>query len=251
MASGNTPALRLVVDGEATRGTISGDQSPAAARTAVDQNGPIVPLHPLHVAPTADEVAALERHGLRIAIYADATVTVAAPHMAGAPCEHLVDAHVTRFDPDSSAAGQGHHVIHDHDAADGRFVVRYEPPDDSGPIARFVGHLFERGRSAERSGGHELHLETEHRVHVIDLATWDIDLTAAEEIARLANEVRGTAPGDVRDATIDVAPPDRHATTPACDAVARRLRDLAQLHDDGLITDEQYAAKRAEIIAAL
>lgn len=45
-------------------------------------------------------------------------------------------------------------------------------------------------------------------------------------------------------------PPDRPPPPPAASA-EERLRALARLHADGLVTDEEYAAKRAELIELL
>jgi len=42
------------------------------------------------------------------------------------------------------------------------------------------------------------------------------------------------------------APPDRQQ-----DDVAAILRKLVSLHDEGLLTDEEFAAKRAEVIARI
>ena len=44
------------------------------------------------------------------------------------------------------------------------------------------------------------------------------------------------------------------ASTPAAqqqDDVAAVLRKLASLHEEGLLTDEEYTAKRAEVIARM
>ena len=47
------------------------------------------------------------------------------------------------------------------------------------------------------------------------------------------------------------SPPAAQPAQPAQEDTAATLRKLASLHDEGLLTDEEYAAKRAEVIARL
>ncbi|MFZ9628768.1 MAG: hypothetical protein ACO3C1_05395 [Ilumatobacteraceae bacterium] len=206
-------------------------------------------------APLADPVTSIERHGLRVTLFADATVTVAAPHIVDVPCEHLVDAALVDTRRDGAAPPE-----HLPDVATraprtadhGRFVVHYEPLDDSGPIARIVSQFVDRARPTHDDRMVALHLVTERSVHIIDLSVWRISTDEAAVLVDLARRtVAERAPHRIDDPTSASDDAARIGAAVDRDEVARRLRELAQLHDEDLITDQQYADKRAAIIASL
>jgi hypothetical protein len=227
-----TPALRLVAPGD-------------AHAAAVQHVATLAPHHRHPHVPAAECIASIEHHGLRLAAFADGTVSVAAPTMPDSPCEPLVDARLVDVltEPDDAAGDDADEAVRRRTSTSGRFVVRYAAPDDSGALARLVSHVVDRARPSHRDPGLALHLATEHSLHIVDLATWHIgtDEAAAfvDAAVRTVDRLRVHADAERAEAAADR------------EAVARRLRDLVDLHRDGIITDAQYTARRAAIIDSL
>ena len=46
------------------------------------------------------------------------------------------------------------------------------------------------------------------------------------------------------------APSETRAVAPATEDISARLASLAQLHSDGKLTDEEYAAAKAQVLGA-
>jgi Short C-terminal domain len=66
------------------------------------------------------------------------------------------------------------------------------------------------------------------------------------------NKAVRDAQGEALKFNLLASPPDvAQPAQPAQDDTAATLRKLAGLHDEGLLTDEEYAAKRAEVIARI
>lgn len=65
------------------------------------------------------------------------------------------------------------------------------------------------------------------------------------------NKAVGAAQSEALKFNLLASPPAAQQPQPAREDTAATLRKLASLHDEGLLTDEEYAAKRAEAIARL
>jgi hypothetical protein len=66
-----------------------------------------------------------------------------------------------------------------------------------------------------------------------------------------SNKAVGAAQSEALKFNLLASPPAAQQPEPAQEDTAATLRKLASLHDEGLLTDEEYAAKRAEVIARL
>ena len=65
------------------------------------------------------------------------------------------------------------------------------------------------------------------------------------------NKAVGTAQGEALKFNLLASPPAVQQPQPAQEDTAAILRKLADLHREGLLTDEEYTAKRAEVIARI
>lgn len=65
------------------------------------------------------------------------------------------------------------------------------------------------------------------------------------------NKAVGAAQGEALKFNLLASPPAAQQPQPAQEDTAATLRKLADLHREGLLTDEEYAAKRAEVIARI
>lgn len=65
------------------------------------------------------------------------------------------------------------------------------------------------------------------------------------------NKAVGEAQNEALKFNLLASPPTAQPPQPAQEDAAATLRKLASLHDEALLTDEEYAAKRAEVIARL
>ena len=65
------------------------------------------------------------------------------------------------------------------------------------------------------------------------------------------NKAVGAAQSEALKFNLLASPPAAQQPQPAQEDTAATLRKLADLHREGLLTDEEYAAKRAEVIARL
>jgi Short C-terminal domain len=65
------------------------------------------------------------------------------------------------------------------------------------------------------------------------------------------NKAVGAAQSEAFKFNLLASPPAAQPPQPAQEDTAATLRKLASLHDEGLLTDEEYTAKRAEVIARL
>ena len=66
-----------------------------------------------------------------------------------------------------------------------------------------------------------------------------------------SNKAVGAAQSEALKFNLLASPPAAQQPLPAQEDTAATLRKLASLRDEGLLTDEEYAAKRAEVIARL
>lgn len=66
-----------------------------------------------------------------------------------------------------------------------------------------------------------------------------------------SNKAVGAAQSEALKFNLLASPPAARQPQPAQEDTAATLRKLASLHDEGLLTDEEYAAKRAEVIARI
>lgn len=71
------------------------------------------------------------------------------------------------------------------------------------------------------------------------------------EEALNGNKAVGTAQSEALKFNLLASPPAAQQPQPAQEDTAATLRKLADLHREGLLTDEEYAAKRAEVIARI
>ena len=65
------------------------------------------------------------------------------------------------------------------------------------------------------------------------------------------NKAVGAAQGEALKFNLLASPPAAQQPQPAQEDTAATLRKLADLHREGLLTDEEYAAKRSEVIARI
>lgn len=109
------------------------------------------------------------------------------------------------------------------------------------PGSRTVAHQGEWALTA-RSGGESFAMERP------DWVTYPIVGSAAPVVAPTLRERGGTIPAATT--APSVSPPEKPVTT-GRKSVEERLRTLNDLHDKKLITDEEYRAKRQEILNEL
>ncbi len=79
----------------------------------------------------------------------------------------------------------------------------------------------------------------------------DLPCGSYHERALDSNKAVGAAQSEALKFNLLASPPAAQQPQPAQEDTAATLRKLASLHDEGLLTDEEYAAKRAEVIARL
>jgi hypothetical protein len=102
-----------------------------------------------------------------------------------------------------------------------------------------VGHLLQRKLEKKAT----LTITTDHEVHVI-VKTNSEDLEVGQALEKVAQTILGSAATTAPQPTMPQLPPAQ----PSRSSTAERIRELATLHDDGILDDAEFAAAKAKIL---
>lgn len=156
--------------------------------------------------------------------------------------------------------GQLNVLIGDYDRpAEEGFEAAYDPTH-----MNIVNYHFDHGRRTKDTGGFNrsvVSIEGVENKRVEGAARNDwllIDVTAVSE-ASVAREMQRQAEEEAKKraeitellAGDDVAPAGPAASTPASQSIEQRLEILNELKEKGLVSDEEYATKRRQILEEL
>jgi hypothetical protein len=95
-----------------------------------------------------------------------------------------------------------------------------------------------------------LTITTDHEVHVI-AKTNSEDTEVGQALAQAAQTILGNTAASLTAAPQPAAMPPLPPTQPSKASTADRLRELAALHDDGVLDDAEFAAAKAKILGIL